>query len=597
MNSVAARLRLAVVSVFAVAAAQSSDVAFAKGDPAVGKSMATVCQTCHGVAGKSPTDLWPNLTGQGEAYLVKQLKAFRDGTRKDPLMSPVAKGLSDDDIDNAAAYFSGLNPAAAAQAASSQPASPPVAVPHPPIVASPPLVEPRPHPTRQYWADQLPEGAAKSIITVKCQFCHDLQRAIAFARPKEQWEEVVGSMKRRGAPLTLEETPVIVDYLMKHFGPDSPDIAGPRGVEVGMKPCARADWPKGASDFRSNWKGAYNVWVSNQQGGGIDIVDPTTLHVVRTIKCVSAPDRIEFSRDGNTAYAPDRVEHNLTVIDTRTGAITAKIPLIARPNTAVLSRDYSKLYMGIWPVTPDEHTHGYIQIVDTSTLKVVKTIEAQGGIHDTWMSADGKTLLGMSPSAKFMNVYDTATDKLLYTCCHEAEIGTMLMEKAPDGSTSRFFISYAGFHGIVAIDARTGKEVQRVAYPSLEGTASAAEIYFNGIAKPQTGGGSGFHGAEIAPDGKSLWAISGSTVWHYSLPDLKYLGVLQLARVDQAGNLFAPAVEGSWLTIAPDGKKVYAVRPGRNLMSVIDAQTSKEEALIPTGEYPLHISIWPRGTP
>jgi YVTN family beta-propeller protein len=139
--------------------------------------------------------------------------------------------------------------------------------------------------------------------------------------------------------------------------------------------------------------------------------------------------------------------------------------------------------------------------------------------------------------------------------------------------------------------------VQRVAYPSLEAGRSASEIYFNGIAKPQIGGGSGFHGAEISPDGKSLWAISGSTVWHYSLPDLKYLGNVQLARVDQQGYLFAPAVEGSWLTIAPDGKKVYAVRPGRNLLSVIDVATTKEEALIPTGDYPLHISIWPRGTP
>jgi len=49
--------------------------------------------------------------------------------------------------------------------------------------------------------------------------------------------------------------------------------------------------------------------------------------------------------------------------------------------------------------------------------------------------------------------------------------------------------------------------------------------------------------------------------------------------------------------VGPDGQKIFAVRPGRNLMSIIDAKTLKEEVLIPTGEYPLHISIWPRGTP
>jgi YVTN family beta-propeller protein len=588
--------KLVIVGWVAWFAVGSCGNALAKGDPATGKSQAVVCQACHGVAGTSATEIVPNLAGQKQSYLVKQLKAFRDGTRKDPIMGPVAQSLSDDDVDNVAAYFSSVTTTEAAQAIA-QPAKP-IAVPHPPIIASPQFVEPRLHPTRQYWADQLPAGNAKNIMVVKCQMCHDLQRAMAFTRPKDQWQDVVEAMKRRGSPLTPEEVPIIVDYMTKYFGPDSRPIVGPGGVvEVGRKPCARSEWPKGSADFRSNWQGSYNIWVSNQLGGGIDIVDPTTLHILRNIKCVSSPDRIEFSRDGNTAYVPDRVEHNLTVIDTRTGAIKVKVPVIARPNTAVLSRDYKKLYMGIWPVRADENKRGYIQIVDTSSLKIIKTIETQGAIHDTWMSPDGKLLLGMSPAAKFMNVYDTATDKLLYTCCHEAEIGTMLMEAGPDGSTSRFFISYGGFHGIVAIDAKTGKEVQRVAYPSLEAGRSASEIYFNGIAKPQIGGGSGFHGAEISPDGKSLWAISGSTVWHYSLPDLKYLGNVQLARVDQQGYLFAPAVEGSWLTIAPDGKKVYAVRPGRNLLSVIDAATIKEEALIPTGEYPLHISIWPRGTP
>jgi cytochrome c553 len=52
--------------------------------------------------------MWPNLAGQKEGYLVKQLKAFRDGVRTDPMMSPMAKPLTDDDIENLAAYFSSL---------------------------------------------------------------------------------------------------------------------------------------------------------------------------------------------------------------------------------------------------------------------------------------------------------------------------------------------------------------------------------------------------------------------------------------------------------------------------------------------------------
>ena len=63
---------------------------------------------CHGAAGISGNDLWPNLAGQKPGYLVKQMKGFRDGARKDLMMSPMASSLSDDDIANLAAYFCSL---------------------------------------------------------------------------------------------------------------------------------------------------------------------------------------------------------------------------------------------------------------------------------------------------------------------------------------------------------------------------------------------------------------------------------------------------------------------------------------------------------
>jgi cytochrome c553 len=78
------------------------------GDVAAGKSRAASCSGCHGANGISANPLWPNLAGQKEAYLVKQLKAFRDGSRSDPMMTPMAKPLSGADIENLAAYFSSL---------------------------------------------------------------------------------------------------------------------------------------------------------------------------------------------------------------------------------------------------------------------------------------------------------------------------------------------------------------------------------------------------------------------------------------------------------------------------------------------------------
>ena len=78
------------------------------GDAEAGKAKAASCAGCHGANGVSSNPMWPNLAGQQSGYLAKQMKAFRDGTRTDPMMSPMAKPLTDADIYNIAAYYSGL---------------------------------------------------------------------------------------------------------------------------------------------------------------------------------------------------------------------------------------------------------------------------------------------------------------------------------------------------------------------------------------------------------------------------------------------------------------------------------------------------------
>jgi len=570
----------------------------AEGSIEHGSRISSQCTACHGLTGMSPTSAraaaWPNLAGQKYAYLVQQLRIFKEGGRKSSLMSPMAQRLSPEDARDLAAYFSVQTPVApeasnAVGAAAGKP------IPHPPIIPSPEFVKPRPRASASYWAQFWPAGKARPVIEEKCTLCHDPQRIVAFVRPKAQWHGVVEAMRRRGSPVTQEEIPAIVDYLAKYFGPDSPPNREAQRLgerHVAQRACKRSEWPKGSSDFRRDWHGHYNIWVSDMMGGSIDIVDPVTFRIVSQIKCVSSPDRVEFSPDGNTAYVPDRVEHDITVIDTRTGAIRAKIPLIARPNTSVLSRDGKKLYSGIWPLDGEENRRGYVQVIDTVALKVVKTIEVQGGIHDPWMSPDGKELLVMSPEGRFMDLFDTRGDHLIWTCCHKAEIGTMNMEAGPDGSTWRIFFSYAGYPGIVVISAKTGRELQRVPYPVPTSGP------YKGLA-PASGNGKdlGFHGGEISPDGKTYWVMQGSWVRESALPSLKFLREIHLALDDQAGLAYRPLIEGSWLTISPDGKRVYAIRPGRDLLSVIDVETMKEVAEVPTGEYPLHISIWPRGTP
>jgi cytochrome c553 len=69
--------------------------------PAAGQ----VCVTCHGPAGVSVNPEWPNLAGQHAGYLANQLIAFRDGVRKNPVMTPFVMNLNDAAIAELAAFY------------------------------------------------------------------------------------------------------------------------------------------------------------------------------------------------------------------------------------------------------------------------------------------------------------------------------------------------------------------------------------------------------------------------------------------------------------------------------------------------------------
>jgi cytochrome c553 len=77
----------------------------AGGDPAAGKEKSQVCAACHGQDGKSIDPSYPNLAGQHESYLVKALADYRAGRRSNAIMAPMAANLSDQDIEDLAAWY------------------------------------------------------------------------------------------------------------------------------------------------------------------------------------------------------------------------------------------------------------------------------------------------------------------------------------------------------------------------------------------------------------------------------------------------------------------------------------------------------------
>ena len=97
-------LRPALLAVLLLLAGTGAEA----GDAAAGRKKAVACQACHGLDGVSKLPDAPNLSGQVEPYLVKALGEFRDGTRRNEVMSVAAKDLTDSDIADLAAYYSSI---------------------------------------------------------------------------------------------------------------------------------------------------------------------------------------------------------------------------------------------------------------------------------------------------------------------------------------------------------------------------------------------------------------------------------------------------------------------------------------------------------
>jgi cytochrome c553 len=79
----------------------------AEGDYAAGQQKAKeICAACHNADGNSTNPMYPKLAGQWESYIIQALKEYKSGERKNPIMGPMAAPLTEQEVENAAAFFS-----------------------------------------------------------------------------------------------------------------------------------------------------------------------------------------------------------------------------------------------------------------------------------------------------------------------------------------------------------------------------------------------------------------------------------------------------------------------------------------------------------
>ena len=103
MNSI---IKKAALALGMVAVAQ---MAHAAGDASAGQAKAAACAACHGADGNSPAPTFPKIAGLGEKYLLKQLRDVKSGARQIPEMTGQLDNMSEQDLEDIAAYFASQN--------------------------------------------------------------------------------------------------------------------------------------------------------------------------------------------------------------------------------------------------------------------------------------------------------------------------------------------------------------------------------------------------------------------------------------------------------------------------------------------------------
>ena len=295
---------------------------------------------------------------------------------------------------------------------------------------------------------------------------------------------------------------------------------------------------------------------TNSAGDNVHIIDPVTNEVVGEIQGIERAHGAAPSPDGKALYVANESDDTIDVVDVAMLKVVKQVELIGRPNNIAITPDGGKVYVAI------AESPGALQVYDTKAGEITATISVHGGVHNTYVTPDGKYAVAGMIGARNITVVDTATDMPVWTTYWDRGIRPMAFDTNEDGSTRHIYAQLSNFNGFGVLDFETRREVKRIEYPELPPDE-----------RTPGHGGNTAHGLGVTPDNRYLIANSSlnSSVYVYSLPDLELQGGV---RVGHSPN---------WVTITPDSKYAYISVSGNNNVAVIDIEKVELAARIETG--------------
>jgi len=323
-----------------------------------GKLKASACTGCHGANGIGLSAEFPNLAGQKKDYLVKQLNAFKSGSRKDPTMNAMVAALSAPDIENLAAYYSSLE------------------------YKFSPVLTLTSSSTDKATEHEFPETV---FISMKKSGTVEAfpQRASWKGGPNMLYNAVTPDGKRALVTSPSSNTVYVFD--------------SKNGKQLAVIPVGKA--PKGVK-VTPDGQFAY---VSNQGSADISIISLDKLIVTGTIKVEKGPHNVRFTDDGQRAYVTLQGGAGIGVIDTKSKTLIKVIPVpgITGPHNLDLSADEKTAFVR-------DFVH-HVAVVNLVTEKVSKVITVGNGHGGIDVAPNGMYAVTAAIGDKIVTVIDTET--------------------------------------------------------------------------------------------------------------------------------------------------------------------------------------------
>ncbi len=299
---------------------------------------------------------------------------------------------------------------------------------------------------------------------------------------------------------------------------------------------------------------AGSVWVANEEGNSLAVLDAAANKVVTTLTGIAAPHNVQASRDGSLTYAVSEHDNTVVAVDTTTYAVSAVGPSGPSPAHVIQSADGTKAYV-------TNSGNGTVSVFRVPGLKSIATIKVGGMPHGLRPAGNGSVVVVANTQANALDVINPATD----TETAAVPVGGSPVQVAVDGAGRYAYASITEPASVVKVDLRSRTVVDKVNVPS-----APVQLF-------------------LTPDGKTLLSADQGTTTKpgntLSVIDPTTMGVTGTVRTGSGPH---------GVVVDPSGTRAWVTNVDDDTVSVVDIAGLAVLATIPVGDMPNGVTFFRR---